>query len=149
MLQEIKNNDFIQQFLLPCQSLTCVHESKGWFIRLRRLWRRLCVSFHLYFCVSFHLYFCVVVCIDVQYTCGPLVYGHVACVTHSSTAKAEVEAARWRSIIAVTAANKYQIIKSLFKTTKRRPQRNRRRWQSFNLHKDLYHGRSTLFVADN
>ncbi len=31
-------------------------------------------------------------------------------VTHSCTAKAEEEAAGWRSIIAVTAANKYQII---------------------------------------
>ncbi len=41
------------------------------------------------------------------------------------------------------------IIKSLFKTIKRRQQRNRRRWHSFNLHKDVYHGRSTLFVADN
>ncbi len=53
--------------------------------------------------------------VDEQYTCGPLVYsvyGHVAGVTRSTTVKAE-EAARWRSIIAVTAENKYQIIKSL------------------------------------
>ncbi len=50
---------------------------------------------------------------------------------------------------AVMAANKYQIIKSLFKTTKRRRQQNSRRWHSFNLYKDVYHGRSTLFVADS
>ncbi len=89
--------------------------------------------------------------VDEQYTCGPLVYsvyGHVAGVTRSTTVKAE-EAARWRSIIAVTAENKYQIIKSLFKTTKRGQQHNRRRWYSFNLHKNVCHGRSTLFVADN
>uniref|UniRef100_A0A673JK99 Protein regulator of cytokinesis 1-like n=1 Tax=Sinocyclocheilus rhinocerous TaxID=307959 RepID=A0A673JK99_9TELE len=77
-------------------------------------------------CVSFHLYFCV----NVQYRCKPLVssvHGHVAGVTRSSTtAKAEEEAARRKSIIAVTAANRYQIIKSLFKTTKRRQQCNRR-----------------------
>uniref|UniRef100_A0A673JEG8 Protein regulator of cytokinesis 1-like n=1 Tax=Sinocyclocheilus rhinocerous TaxID=307959 RepID=A0A673JEG8_9TELE len=57
--------------------------------------RRLCVSFHLYFCVN------------VQYRCKPLVssvHGHVAGVTRSSTtAKAEEEAARRKSIIAVTA----------------------------------------------
>ncbi len=49
-----------------------------------------------------------------QYTCGPLVcsvHGHVAGVTRSTTAKAEEEAVRRRSI-AVTAANKYQIITS-------------------------------------
>ncbi len=47
------------------------------------------------------------------------VHGHVACVTHSTTTKAEEEAAHQRSIIAMTAANKYQIIKSLFKTTEK------------------------------
>ncbi len=48
-------------------------------------------------CVNFHLYFCVVFRVDVQYTCGPLVYsvhGHVAGVTRSTTANAEEEAAR-------------------------------------------------------
>ncbi len=64
-------------------------------------------------CVGFHLYFCVVVHVDVQYTYGPLVssvHGHVAGVTRNTTTKAEEEAACWRSILAVKAANKYQII---------------------------------------
>ncbi len=38
------------------------------------------------------------------------VHGHVACITHSTMAKAEEEAVHWRSIIAMTAASKYQII---------------------------------------
>ncbi len=96
---------------------------------------------NLYFCVgsvgSLYAVSCalIFVNINVQYTYGPLVcsvYRHVTGVTRSTTAKAEEEAARWRSIIAVTA-----------------PQRNRRRWHSFNLHKDVYIGRSTLLVADN
>ncbi len=71
-------------------------------------------------------------------------------VTRSTTAKPEEEAARWRSIIAVTAANKYQIItlNHYLKLQKRGQQRNRR-WRSFNIHKDVYHGRSTLLVANN
>ncbi len=103
--------------------------------------------------VGFHLYFCVVIRVNVQYTCGPLVYsvhGHVTGVTRSTTAKPEEEAARWRSIIAITAANKYKIItlNHYLKLQKRGQQRNRR-WRSFNIHKDVYHGRSTLLVANN
>ncbi len=54
-----------------------------------------------------------------------------------------------REASALMAANKYQMTDSLFQTTKKRQQCYRRRWHSFNLHKDLYHGRTTLFVADN
>ncbi len=87
----------------------------------RSLYAVRCVSGFIYtsasdlrrkLCVGFHLYFCVVVRVNVQYTCGPLVcnvHGPVACVTRSTMAKAG-EVARWRSILAVTAANKYQII---------------------------------------
>ncbi len=70
------------------------------------------------------------------------VHGHVASVTRSTTAKNEEEAARWRSIIAVMATNKYLIItlNNYLKLQKRGQQGNRRRWHSFNLYKDLYHG---------
>ncbi len=97
-------------------------------------------------CVGFHLYFCVVVRVDVQYTCKPLVYsihGHVACVTRSTTAKLKKKQLVGEAS-AVTEANKYQRTDHLFKTTKKRQQRNRRRWHSFNLHKDLYHGRTNV-----
>ncbi len=95
-----------------------------------------------------NLYFCVVFRVVVQYTCGPLecgVHGHVAGVTtqyHDKSRRRRGSSEKpWRRQI--------NIIKSLFKTTKRRQQRNRRRWHSFNLHKDVYHGRSALFVTDS
>ncbi len=113
-----------------CSSVQC-ECSKGWFILL-------CRTYAVAFTVQ-------AVC---QFSCGPLecsVHGHVAGVTRSTMAKAEEEVARRRS----RDGGKYQIIKSLFKTTKSWQQRNRRRWHSFNLHKGVYHGRSTLFVVDS
>ncbi len=69
----------------------------------------LCCSLYAVSCASVFIYTSAS---TMQYTCEPLVcsiHGHVG-VTHSTTAKAEEVAARWRSITAVMAADKYQII---------------------------------------
>ncbi len=116
-------------------------------------------------CVSFNLYFCVVVRVDVPYTCTPLVCCPRACCWsnpqyHGKSRRSSGSLKHYRFKVLYYSSHtqsyrvqsvvkcKYRIyIKLLFKTTKRRPQRNGRWRHSFNLHKDLYHGRSALFVT--